>query len=331
MGKVKTASANRFFMVAIIVVMLPALPGPVWSQMKARVAWTSFASNMSGTWVAQEEGLFRKNGLEVELVHIASTSRAIQTMLAGELAYTYMDGRNSVQAALKGADVVILAGVANRLVFSFMARPEIKSFNDLKGKKIGITRIGSSTHSVTLWVMNKVGLKPEEYQMLQLVDVPNIFTAIVARQIEAGALSPPTNFRARKAGLTELMDLTKEGPEYVSVAIGSTRSFVKANEEMTRRFVRGYSEGVSFLKANKAAGIRAIQKYARIKDIEILDATYGEARSYIETIPYVTRKGLDTIIGELVPTEPKAKQAKFDDFVDPRFVNQLEKEGFYRR
>jgi ABC-type nitrate/sulfonate/bicarbonate transport system substrate-binding protein len=227
--------------------------------------------------------------------------------------------------------VVILAGVANRLVFSFMARPEIKSFNDLKGKKIGITRIGSSTHSVTLWVMNRVGLKPEEYQMLQLVDVPNIFTAIVAGQIEAGALSPPTNFRARKAGLTELMDLTKEGPEYVSVAIGSTRSFVKANEEMTRRFIRGYSEGVSFLKANKAAGIRAIQKYARIKDIEILDATYGEARSYIETVPYVTRKGLDTIIGELVPTEPKAKQAKFDDFVDPRFVNQLEKEGFYRR
>jgi NitT/TauT family transport system substrate-binding protein len=329
--KVKTASANRFFMVAIIVVMLPALPGPVWSQMKARVAWTSFASNMSGTWVAQEESLFRKNGLEVELVHIASTSRAIQTMLAGELAYTYMDGRNSVQAALRGADVVILAGVANRLVFSFMARPEIKSFNDLKGKKIGITRIGSSTHSVTLWVMNRVGLKPEEYQMLQLVDVPNIFTAIVAGQIEAGALSPPTNFRARKAGLTELMDLTKEGPEYVSVAIGSTRSFVKANEEMTRRFIRGYSEGVSFLKANKAAGIRAIQKYARIKDIEILDATYGEARSYIETVPYVTRKGLDTIIGELVPTEPKAKQAKFDDFVDPRFVNQLEKEGFYRR
>jgi NitT/TauT family transport system substrate-binding protein len=311
--------------------MLPALPGPVWSQMKARVAWTSFASNMSGTWVAQEESLFRKNGLEVELVHIASTSRAIQTMLAGELAYTYMDGRNSVQAALKGADVVILAGVANSLVFSFMARPEIKSFNDLKGKKIGITRIGSSTHSVTLWVMNRVGLKPEEYQMLQLVDVPNIFTAIVAGQIEAGALSPPTNFRARKTGLTELMDLTKEGPEYVSVAIGSTRSFVKANEEMTRRFIRGYSEGVSFLKANKAAGIRAIQKYARIKDIEILDATYGEARSYIETVPYVTRKGLDTIIGELVPTEPKAKQAKFDDFVDPRFVNQLEKEGFYRR
>ena len=324
--KLRCQSWSVVLMVALII-FSPRTSG---AQMKARVAWTSFASNMSGTWVAQEEGLFKKNGLEVELVHIPSTSRAIQVMLAGEIHYSYMDGRNSVTAALKGADVVILAGVANRLVFSFMSRPEIKSFNDMKGRKIGITRLGSSTHSVTLWVMAKAGIKPEEYQMLQLVDVPNILTAIVAGQIDAGALSPPTNFRARKAGLSELMDVTKEGPEYVSVAIGSTRSFIKANEEMTRRFVRGYSEGVQLLKANKSAGIRAIQKYARIKDPDILDATYGEARAYIETVPYVTRKGLETIIGELLPTEPKAKTAKPDDFLDVRFVAQLEKDGFYK-
>ena len=300
------------------------------AQMRARVAWTSFASNMSGTWVAQEEGFFKKNGLDVELVHIPSTSRAIQVMLAGEIAYSYLDGRTSVQANLRGADVVILAGVANRLVFSFMARPEIKNLTELKGKKVGITRLGSSTHSVTLWVMSRAGLKPEDYQLLQLVDVPNILTAMMAGQIDAGALSPPTNFRARKAGLTELMDVTKEGPEYVSVAIGSTRSYVKANEDATRRLIRGYSEAVQFLKANKAAGIRAIQKYARIKDPDILEATYGEARNYIETVPYATRKGLETIIGELAATEPKAKQAKPDDFLDTRFVNQLEKEGFYK-
>ena len=315
---------------AFTLMLVGTCPAGAWAQMKARVAWTSFASNMSGTWVAQEEGLFKKNGLDVELVHIPSTSRAIQVMLAGELQYSYMDGRNSVTAALKGADVVILTGVANRLVFSFMARPELKKLSDLKGKKIGITRLGSSTHSVTLWVLNRHGLKPEDVQLLQLVDVPNILTAIVAGQIDAGALSPPTNFRARKAGLSELIDLSKDGPEYVSVAIGSTRSFVKANEEMTRRFVRGYSEGVQFLKANKAAGIRAIQKYARIKDPDILEATYGEARAYIETVPYVTRKGMETIIGELAPTEPKAKTSKPEDFLDTRFVGQLEKEGFYK-
>jgi ABC-type nitrate/sulfonate/bicarbonate transport system substrate-binding protein len=104
-------------MKSIVITAVFILAGAVGSpaQMKARVAWTSFASNMSGTWVAQEEGFFKKNGLEVELVHIPSTSRAIQVMLAGELNYSYMDGRNSVTAALKGADIVILAGVANRL------------------------------------------------------------------------------------------------------------------------------------------------------------------------------------------------------------------------
>jgi ABC-type nitrate/sulfonate/bicarbonate transport system substrate-binding protein len=123
-------------MVSAIIVLSMLTPAAGRSQMKARVAWTSFASNMSGAWVAQEEGLFRKSGLEVELVHIPSTSRAIQVLLAGELQYTYMDGRTAVQATLKGADAVIVTGVANRLVFSFMARPEIKTFNNLKGKKL---------------------------------------------------------------------------------------------------------------------------------------------------------------------------------------------------
>ncbi len=300
------------------------------AQIKARLCWTSFASNMSGSWVAYEEGFFKKNGLDVELIHIPSTSRAIQAMLAGEMAFSYTDGRTAVQAALKGVDVVMLAGAANRFVFSFMARPEIKRISDLRGKRIGITRIGSSTYTVTQWVMSHAGVKPDEYQLLQLVDVPNMMTAMLAGHVDAGALSPPTNFRARKAGLNELVDLSKEGPEYVSVAVGSTRSFIRANEDMTRRLIRGYSEGVAFLKANKAAGIRAIQKYARIKDPDILEATYGEARNYVETVPYVSRKGLETIIAELAPTEPKAQQAKPDDFVDHRFVSQLEKEGFFK-
>jgi NitT/TauT family transport system substrate-binding protein len=321
---------HRTIASAVLILAPLMLPAIGRAQTKVRLCWTSFASNMSGSWVAYEEGFFKKNGLDVELIHIPSTSRAIQAMLAGEMAYSYTDGRTAVQAGLKGADVVMLAGAANRFVFSFMARPEIKRIGDLRGKKIGITRFGSSTHTVTQWTLSHAGIRPEEYQILQVVDVPNMLTAMLAGQIDAGALSPPTNFRARKAGLNELVDLSKEGPEYVSVAIGSTRAYVRANEETTRRVIRAYSEGVAFLKANKAAGIRAVQKYARIKDSDILEATYGEARSYIESVPYVSRKGLETVLGELTPTEPKAKQARPEDFIDHRFVAQLEKEGFFK-
>jgi ABC-type nitrate/sulfonate/bicarbonate transport system substrate-binding protein len=255
---------------------------------------------------------------------------AIQTMLAGEVAFSYTDGRNAVTAGLRGADIVMLAGVANHFVFSMMARPEIKRINDLRGKKIGITRIGSSSHTVTLWIMNRAGIRPDEYQLVPLVEVPNVFTSIMAGKIDAGALSPPTSFRARKAGLTELVDLSKEDLEYVSVAVGSTRSYVRANEEITRRFIRAYSEAIGFLKNNKAATMRAIQKYARIKDPEILELTYNEARTHIEWPPYVSKRGVESILAELAPTEVKAKSAKAEDFYDHRFVTQLEKEGFFK-
>jgi ABC-type nitrate/sulfonate/bicarbonate transport system substrate-binding protein len=305
-------------------------PAAATAQLKTRFNWTSPASNLSGSWVAYEEGFFKKHGLDVELLHIPATSRAIQTMLAGEIAFSYTDGRNAITAGLRGADVVMLAGVANRFVFSFMARPEIKRIADLRGKKIGITRIGSSSHTVTLWIMNRAGIRPDEYQLVPLVEVPNVFTAIAAGQIDAGALSPPTSFRGRKAGLTELVDLSKEDLEYVSVAVSSTRSYIRANEEITRRFIRAYSEAIAFLKANKAATMRAIQKYARIKDAEILELTYNEARAHIEWPPYVSRNGVEAIIAELAPTEPKAKGAKAEDFFDHRYIDQLAKEGLFK-
>ena len=314
---------------AFIIVVLVA-PSTAVAQLKTRFNWTSPASNLSGSWVAYEEGFFKKHGLDLELLHIPSTSMAIQTMLAGEVAFSYTDGRNAVTAALRGADVVMLAGVANHFVFSFMARPEIKRISDLRGKRIGITRIGSSTHTVTLWIMNRAGIRPDEYQLVPLVEVPNVLTSIVAGQIDAGALSPPTSFRGRKAGLTELVDLSKEDLEYVSVAVGSTRSYIRANEEITRRFIRAYSEAIAFLKSNKTATMRAIQKYARIRDAEILELTYNEARAHIEWPPYVARKGVETIVAELAPTEAKAKTAKADDFIDHRYIDQLAKEGLFR-
>jgi ABC-type nitrate/sulfonate/bicarbonate transport system substrate-binding protein len=322
---------HRWITIAALSLVLTGGPLAAHAQMKVRVNWSAIAGNQSGVWVAHEEGFFKKNGLDVELLHIPSSSRAIQTMLAGEIAISYVDGRTAVQSNLRGADVVMLAAVVNRHVFSFMARPEIKKTSDLKGKKIGITRVGSTTHTIALYVTSQAGLKADEYQILPLVEVPNILTALLAGQIDAGPLSPPTNIRARKAGLNELINLARDGPEYVSVALGSTRSYIRGNEEVVRRVIRSYVEAVHHIKANKAAALRVIQKYARIKDQEILEATYREVTEYLESVPYVSRKGLEMVLHDLVDAEPKARQAKPDDFVDARFVAQLEKEGLFRK
>jgi NitT/TauT family transport system substrate-binding protein len=301
------------------------------AQQKVRVNWSAIAAGQSGIWIANDEGIFKKNGLDVELLHIPSSSRIIQTMLAGEIAISYVDGRNAIQSNLTGSDVALIAGVTNRFSFSIMARPEIKRLADLKGKRIGVTRVGSSTHTVALYALGQAGLKPGDYEIFPLAEVPNILVAMMAGRIDAGPLSSPTPIRARKAGMVELAAMAKDGPEYVSVAVGTTRAYIRANEEVVRRFVRSYAEAVHLFKSNKPIALKALQKYTRVTDPETLDGTHKEYLDYIESIPYVSRKGIEAILAELAVSDVKARQAKPEDFFDMRFIAELERDGFFKK
>ena len=315
----------------LLLLIAMAIATPALAQMKARINWTAVTGAQSGMFIAQQQGLFKKNGLDVELIHIPSSSRAIQAILAGEIAFSFMDGNNEAQANLKGANLALIAGATNRMVFSLMAKPEIKRIAALRGKKIGITRVGSSTHTSALFALGSAGLKPSDYQILPLMEVPNIFTALAAGQIDAGIVSPPTNSRARKAGFNELMNLAKEGPEYVSVAVGTSRSYIQANQDIVRRVVRSYSEGVQIFKSNKAAALKMIQNQLKVKEADIQEDTYNQFREYLEYPPYVSRKGMEAVIADVAETNSAAKSAKPDDFMDMRFVSELDKEGFFKK
>ena len=313
-----------FAKIAVTVVTL-LLSAQTWAQSPVRINWTAVTGAQSGMFMAQQEKLFKKYGLDVELLHIPSSSRGIQAILAGEIAFSFMDGSNAAQANLKGANLALVAGATNRQVFSLMAKPEIKRIADLKGKKIGITRIGSSTHTSAFYALGSAGLKTTDYQILPLVEVPNIFTALAAGQIDAGVMSPPTNARAKKAGFVELMNIAKEGPEFVSVAVGTSRTYIKANEDIVRRVVRAYAEGVQIFKTNKSAALRMIQNQLKVKEPEIQEDTYSQFRDYLEYPPYVSRKGMEAVLAEIAEKEPAVKGAKPDDFLDMRFVAEIDK------
>jgi NitT/TauT family transport system substrate-binding protein len=317
--------------IGIFALFFLAVASPANAQQKVRLNWGAISGVMSSIWVAQDEGLFKKHGLDVELIHIASTSRAIQSMLSGEIHYTTADALNSIQAVGAGADVVMFCEGVNRFVFSIMARPEIKRLADLKGKKIGITRIGSSTHTAVQFAVNKAGLAANDYSLLQLGEVPNILTTLLAGQIDAGALSPPTNSRAKKAGLFELLNLGTDGPEYPSTVIASTKAYVKANPENTRRMVRSLAEGLAIFKNNRQIGIRALQKYTRLKDSDILEDTYMQFRDAFDAVPYVSRTGIQTLIASLGEKDAKIRQLKYEDVADMRFVAELERDGFFKK
>lgn len=322
---------KRLYLTVGLLLLPLLLAAPALAQKNVRINWTAVTGAQSGVYVAQEEGFFKKNGLDVELIHIPSSSRGIQAILAGELAFSYMDGLNAAQANLKGAHLAMVAGATNRFVFSLMSKPEIKKIADLKGKKIGITRIGSSTHTAALYALGRANLKPTDYQILPLMQVPNILTALMAGQIDAGIVSPPTNSRARKAGFNELMNLAKEGPETVSVALGTTRNYIRDNEDTVRRVVRAYSEAVQLFRSNKQVGIRVLGKYTKLTDQEVLEDAYNQFREYLEYPPYVSHKGMEAVLAEIAEQDSTAKSAKPDDVIDMRFVAALEKEGLFKK
>ena len=314
----------RLFL-SCFVMLFAATIVPAAAQSPVRINWTAVTGAQSGMFMAQQEGLFKKHGLDVELIHIASSSRGIQAILAGEIAFSFMDGSNAVQANLKGANLALVAGATNRQVFSLMAKAEFKRIADLRGKKIGITRVGSSTHTSALYALGSAGLKTTDYQLLPLLEVPNIYTALAAGQIDAGIMSPPTNARAKRSGFVELMNVAKEGPEFVSVAVGTSRSYIKANEDIVRRVVRAYAGGVQLFKTNKPAALRMIQRQLKVSDPDIQEDTYSQFRDYLEYPPYVSRKGIEAVLAEVADKEPGAKSAKAEDFLDMRFVAELDK------
>jgi ABC-type nitrate/sulfonate/bicarbonate transport system substrate-binding protein len=318
-------------LILIQLFILALCVNPAAAQQKVRINWTAVTGAQSGIYVAYEEGLFKKNGLDVELIHIPSSSRGIQAILAGEIAFSSLDGLNAAQATLKGANLALVAGATNRFVFSLMGKAEIKRIADLRGKKIGITRIGSSTHTAALYALSQAGLKPSDYQILPLMEVPNILTALLAGQVDAGVVSPPTNSRARKAGLNELMNLAKEGPEYVSVALGTSRAYIKDHEDTVRRVVRSYAEALQLFKANKQVGIRVLAKFTKLKDQDILEDAYNQFREYFDPVPYVSRKGMEAVLADVAEKDPAGKALKPDDLIDMRFVAELEKEGFFNK
>ena len=322
---------KRLYLSVGLLLLPLMLAAPALAQKNVRINWTAVTGAQSGVYVAQEEGLFKKNGLDVELIHIPSSSRGIQAILAGELAFSYMDGLNAAQANLKGANLAMVAGATNRFVFSLMSKPEIKKIADLRGKKIGITRVGSSTHTAALYALGRANLKPSDYQILPLMQVPNILTALMAGQIDAGIVSPPTNSRARKAGFNELMNLAKEGPETVSVALGTTRNYIRDNEDTVRRVVRAYSEAVQLFRSNKQVGIRVLGKYTKLTDQEVLEDAYNQFREYLEYPPFVSHKGMEAVLAEVAEQDMTARTAKPEDVIDMRFVAALEKEGLFKK
>lgn len=298
---------------------------------KVRLVHVAFSSNQAVAFVAREAGFFHKQGLELELIRIGGSSTVVQTMVAGEVGLAHVGASAVIEAAVAGADLTIVANTVKVPMFRLMASPAVKSIADLKGKKVGVTRFGSSTDFLVRWAMvNKWGLAPDrDVPLIQVGGIPELFAAAKAKAIDAAPLSTPDDLRVEEIGWRELADFSTLGLDYMTGTLASTRRYIQSNAEPLRRFMRAFVQGIHKMRTDKEFTLRALEKFMRLKDKEILEVMYKrDILKGFEKVPAPSLAGVQTILDELSVRRPAVKGKKPEEFIDGRFVNELQASGY---
>ncbi len=294
---------------------------------RLRVVYPAPSPTYLAAWLARDGGHFKEQGLNVEFIYIPSGSLAIQAMLAGEAPVVFSGGRALVNATLGGADFVMFAGVVNVPAFYVMALPEIQTLQDLKGKKVGVTRIGSSTDFTMRLVLRKVGLQPDkDVAFVQLGDLASLAAALGTKAIAAAAFVPPFNLKAKEVGAKLLVDMAKVGAHYPHTGLVASRKYLRSSD-MVRRFLKGYAQGLRRMFTDSSFSKGVLSRYTKTAEPEYLDAMYQYALDFVERVPYPTRDGIIETLRE--SEHPKAKSARPEEFIDDALVRELESEGYF--
>lgn len=283
-------------------------------------------------WFAKETKLFEKRGLDVLLVGMGTGAVSLRALIARDLEIASLSGSGLVQAALQGADTVIISSAINGFVFKVFAAPDIATPAQLKGKKLGVSRYGATSDFAIRLALRKWGLNPErDLSILQIGTTPDTVRAMQTKMIDAGVLSGTASLVARKAGFRELGDLAELGLHYPMAPIGTTRTFLQKNEAVAREFMLAYIEAIHDFKRNKETALNVIKKYNRNDDREVLEDSYNNYVNKYLPLPVPTVDGIRTILAELAATMPLAKSADPEQFVAYKIARDIEASGFVKK
>ena len=313
----------------VLVVLTPAS-----AQEKLRVGLSSVSATNGSIWAAEDRGLFRKHGVEVEVIVVGGGgARVVSSLVAGDLHFSVGGGEGSVRSQVRGADTVIVASTLSKGVQRIMARQDIKNYQDLKGRKIGITNFGSAGHLVLLLMLKKWNMRTDQVQILQVGPSPLMLASLDKGGIDAAVLTLPTFFVAEDRGYRIVADPATMDIFYLQNTLESTRAYLRKNRDAALRFMRGYVEGIAYFKKNKKDSLDIMRKKLRIqseqeKDNRYLEQSYNLLATAYNDIPYPALRSVQTIIDKVAEDEPKVKERDAKSFVDESFVKELEDSGF---
>jgi NitT/TauT family transport system substrate-binding protein len=333
------AAVRNVFIVAILWVGVFSAVSPTLAQdnklTHLSISFPSISGAQAVLWVAKETGIFRQNGLEADLIYIGGGPRSMAALLSGQLQVIGTGGNALVAANLGGAkEAVLIATTYNTLVFSLMTRANLKEPQELRGKTLGVTGLGSLSDFTLRTLLRKWSLDPTRDVVIRpMGGYPEILAGMQSAMLDGGIFSPPGNLNAQALGFREFVDAGSLGVEYAATCYGTTRRFIREHRETVAQFTRALAQAIHRFKSDKAMSIKIMQQYIKTRDPKILEETHRVyALQYLPKAPYPTRNGVKTILDSFAEsTIPDARKAEPESFVDASFIQQLDNSGWIDR
>jgi NitT/TauT family transport system substrate-binding protein len=294
-----------------------------------KIPYVSISGFQAPLYLGERAGLFKKNQLEAQLIYMPGGSLIVQTLLSGEVGVASLAPPSAVAAWVKGAELVLIAGGIERALNVLMVAPKIKKPEDLKGKRVAISRFGSLSDVSLRDALAYYHLKAnQDVQVAQLGGLGERMTALTSGAVDGAILNVDQVFQAEKLGFQILIDLRKLPLTYSTQGIVASRNFLHTDRSTAKRFLRVYVEGIKIFKTDKEFSMETLGRYIKTTDREILSKTYDVYREAWESMPLVRRAGIQQALDSI----PEAKGAKvnLDNLVDNSLINELEKEGFFK-
>jgi NitT/TauT family transport system substrate-binding protein len=287
--------------------------------------------------VAEEKKLFQKYGIEPEVIVLGGGgARGVSSLIAGDIQFSTGGGDAVVRASAQGADIVMVASIVRKGLQRIVARPEITRPQELKGKKMGITRFGSASHWVLRLMLDRWGMRSDQLQVIQIGSSPAMLVNLEKAAIDAAILSMPSFFIAGERGYRVLADLAELDIYSLQNALSTTRPYLQTRRDEASRFLKGYVEGIAYYKRHKQESLGILQKKLRIqpdqeRQIRHLERSYELlAAKYYDPVPYPSTAGVASLIEFLAEENPKLAKHDPRTFVDDSLVRELEQTGFVK-
>jgi len=326
---------------ALVILLIAGILGMNESGLRAAeptkvlLAHGAISNNVEPLWIAKEQGIFRKYGIEPELVFIIA-GRAMQAMLAGQVAVGLVGGTHVVNANTGGGDFAMVLGLENRLDYLFLAKPTIKSGEDLKGKKVGIGTPAGSASMAAYVALDHLGLVPrrDNIVLLGVGGVPERMAALRSGTVDATVLSPEIGQQVLGDGYRVLVDLGKENVQFQSSGLVFSRAWIKSNFQLADSITRAIVEGVAYIHkpANKEVVAKSLGRNLRLSKPEQIEKAYQGLVAALPKRPCPSLDGMNAVIKLMAQhgINAKAAQLKAEDELDLSFCKRFEDNGFFK-